>query len=176
MESSCDHSNLMERCEPVSSKACNTGDHRSTPPATKWVLMNLKHWHECDFTWFLMMSSAGQRNWLERNWKLGVIHFCCRILLLSIFCCSETWALSALFLQSSHLPSWVSIVSTVTFDDSCPAIWSSTSSFNGDKKNCTSWSLFCSCCSTHHDMGLFISPPPWAPAGNLQHYYLNPIA
>jgi hypothetical protein len=123
MESSCDHSNLMERCEPVSSKACNTGDHRSTPPATKRVLMNLKHWHECDFTWFLMMSSAGQRNWLERNWKLGVIHFCCRILLLSIFCCSETWALSALFLQSSHLPSWVYIVSTVTFDDSCPAIW-----------------------------------------------------
>jgi hypothetical protein len=25
-------------------------------------------------------------------------------------------------------------------------------------------------------MGLFISPPPWAPAGNLQDYYLNPIA
>jgi len=44
------------------------------------------------------------------------------------------------------------------------------------KKNCTSWSLFCSCCITHHDMGLFISHPPWAPAGNLQDYYLNPIA
>lgn len=54
------------------------------------------------------------------GFKTGVIHFCCRILLLSVFCCSETWALSALFLQSSHLLSWVSIVSTVTFDAAHP--------------------------------------------------------